>query len=100
MRELLRGPEATARLVPSGKPLRKLGITVSPRTRAYFRPGKKAGEIVQRQALRIVTPGEVSGISLRGIASRKGKFRSRSKRRRSKSGRKSTRSLNKSLGIR
>jgi len=66
---------ATFKLVPSKKPVARLGIRVMPQVYGLFRPGKKKGEIVQKQRLRIITSGEKKEISYVGIAARKGKPR-------------------------
>ncbi len=71
VRELLKGPEATAKIIPSMAPVRSRGIKVSPGLKAYFRPGRKAGTIVQRERFRIITPGEKRGVTFKGAAAKK-----------------------------
>lgn len=81
MRELLLGPEATAKIVISKKPLRPGApqIRVAPSMKALFRPGRGAGELVQRERSRIITAAEKSGISFKGVEAVKGKSRGRKK---------------------
>jgi hypothetical protein len=71
MRAVLKGAQATYKLVPSEKPTVSIGVRIKPETRALFRPGRKAGEFVQKERLRILTPGEKKEISARGIQVRK-----------------------------
>ena len=71
MRAALKGAQATFKIVPSVKPIISIGQKVSPETRVLFRPGRKAGEFIQKERLRILTPGEKKEISFKGIQVRK-----------------------------
>lgn len=69
--QLLAGPEATAKIVPSMLPVRPSGLKVRPSVRAYFRPGRRAGEIVQKERFRIITPAEKAATSYRGAEAKR-----------------------------
>lgn len=58
---------ATTRIVPSEKPLARLGLKVSPGIRGLFYK-KATGEIVQKRLSRIITPGEKEEITYKGLS--------------------------------
>jgi hypothetical protein len=68
--ELLKGPEATAKIIPSKAPVKPSNIVEIPAIRKYFRTGK-AGEIIQKERFRIVTPAERKAITAKGLRGRK-----------------------------
>lgn len=74
IKEALRTPAATVKIVPTSKRARSLGIGApSASELALFRPPKrssKLGEltIVQKERQRIITPGEKKGITYTGIS--------------------------------
>jgi len=63
---------ATFKIVPTYRRATPTQLRPSTLQRAFFRPGKKAGEFVQKERLRIVSPGEVRQISYKGAAARRG----------------------------
>jgi hypothetical protein len=73
IREVLGGSSATFRLAPTEKAATTRGLKLDPRLLGLFRPGKKAGEQVQKKTMRILSFGEKESISQKGIESRRGK---------------------------
>lgn len=84
MQELLRGPEATAKLVPTTKKVSlkaAAAIRVTPSVKKYFRAGRR-GEIIQKERARIITAGEKKAITRYGLtrrALRRGPYKRRRK---------------------
>lgn len=71
-RAVIRSSSATFKIIPTGRAVKSLGIRPTAIQRAVIRPGKKAGEFVQKERLRIISSQEVQQISLVGAAVRRG----------------------------
>jgi hypothetical protein len=67
---VLGGAAATYQISESGREAESLGLRINPNIQALFRQGKKSGQFVQKERLRIISAGEKREISKVGAEAR------------------------------